>query len=157
MSEVKQRLTSEKTLNHEFFRLKFGTVNRVNPQVVYLEGRTFISPLEELDSYNYLIQNIRKKFSSSIGYEIAGNEFFDSRYILDFQVANSGVKVGKKSFLSFQLMLKQRSNNLKSFKEIKKLSEEPLIRVINKMVDEITNDFIISKTKKETIYKKVEV
>lgn len=157
MSEVKQRLTSEKTLNHEFFRLKFGTVNRINPQIVYLEGRTFISPLEEMDSYNYLIQSIRKKFSSSVGYEIAGNEFFDSRYILDFQVANSGVKVGKKSFLSFQLMLKQRANNVKTFKEIKKLSEDSLLRVVDEMVDEITNNFIISKNKKETIYKKVEV
>ena len=157
MSEVKQRLTTEKTINHDFFRLKFGTVNRINPPVVYLDGRTFISPIEDMESYNYIIQKIRKSFSTTIGYEVAGNELFDSRYILDFQVANSGVRVGKKSFLSFQLMLKQKGNNVKTFKEIKKLSEKQLITVVDKMVKDISNDFIISKTKKESIYTKVNV
>lgn len=155
MENVKQRLSSEKTISHNLFRLKFGTMNRSNPQVVYLEGRTFISPLYDNDNYQFLIQSIRKKFSSAINYELLKNCDFDKRFILDFQIANSGVRVGKKSFLSFQLMLKQNEKNIKSFKEIKKLSEKMLVGMVDSLVEYITADFLISKTKKEDIYCKV--
>ena len=42
------RLNSEKTINHELFKIKIGTTNKINPKVIYVEGRTFIQPLNEL-------------------------------------------------------------------------------------------------------------
>ena len=95
---------------------------------------------------------IRRNFSTSISRELSKSKLFDTKFILDFQVANSGVRVGKKSFLSFQLMLKQKSGNILPFKEIKEACESTLLSLIDNMVDSISDDFLVSKTKKETIY-----
>lgn len=153
VTENKQRrLTTEKTVNNSDFRLKIGTVNKSNPQVIYVEGRTFISPLEEEDSYTYYIQSIRKNFSSIISKELSKTKLFEDKFILDFQVANSGIRKGKKSFLSFQFLLRQPHNEIKQFKEIKTLSTEIMDNIINSLKSIIIdNGFALSKTKKENV------
>ena len=153
VTENKQRrLTTEKTVNNSDFRLKIGTVNKSNPQVIYVEGRTFISPLEEEDSYTYYIQSIRKNFSGIISKELSKTKLFEDKFILDFQVANSGIRKGKKSFLSFQFLLRQPHNEIKQFKEIKTLSTEIMDNIVNSLKSIIIdNGFALSKTKKENV------
>jgi hypothetical protein len=149
MCTSKQRLSTEKKLNSDFFRVKIGTMNKSNPQVLYVEGRTFISPQEEDDYYSYMAQ-FRKNMNKYIVDTI--NEFgcFDNRYILDFQVANSGIKVGKKSFLSFQLFLRQKQDNIKSLKEMKGTLQNFVDNVLFSLKENIIeNGFNIYKTKKE--------
>ena len=47
MCTKKQKRTNvEKRLKNDFFNIKLGTVNKNNPEVIYFEVRTFISPLE---------------------------------------------------------------------------------------------------------------
>lgn len=152
-NENKQRrLTTEKTVNNSDFRLKIGTVNKSNPQVIYVEGRTFISPLEEEDNYTYYIQTIRKNFSGAISKELSKTKLFEDKFILDFQVANSGIRKGKKSFLSFQFLLKQPYNEIKQFKEIKSLSSQIMNNIVSSLKTIIIdNGFALSKSKKENV------
>lgn len=149
MCTSKQRLSTEKKLNSDFFRVKIGTMNKSNPQVLYVEGRTFISPQEEDDYYSYMAQ-FRKNMNKYIVDTINKFGCFDNRYILDFQVANSGIKVGKKSFLSFQLFLRQKQDNIKSLKEMKGTLQNFVDNVLFSLKENIIeNGFNIYKTKKE--------
>ena len=53
------RLNSEKKIENEYFKLKIGTTNKINPIVIYVEGKTFISPNEEKGDYSKDIAEIK--------------------------------------------------------------------------------------------------
>ena len=60
------RLNSEKTINHELFKIKIGTTNKINPKVIYVEGRTFIQPLNEKNNYTTELTGIKRSFNKII-------------------------------------------------------------------------------------------
>lgn len=148
-----KRTNVEKRLKNDFFNIKLGTVNKNNPEVIYFEVRTFISPLEECDNYSQVFAYLKKEFSKKISNTLKNNDFFSDKYILDFQIANSGIRLNKKSYLSFQLFLRQKSVVIKELKEIKKIAEPFLTELLNDFKNDIiSNNFSITKTKKENIY-----
>lgn len=142
------RLNSEIKINHDLFTLKLGTTNKVNPQVIYIEGRTFISPLEEKETYEKDIRDFKTIIQRKLNELLRDNEYFYKNYILDFQIANSGVRVGKKSFLSFEFLLKQRKKDFLKLKDIKNLCLDFFLEVISSLETSIReHNFNISKTK----------
>ena len=96
---------------------------------------------------------MKKEFSKKISESLKLNDFFSDKYILDFQIANSGIRLNKKSYLSFQLFLKQKGEIIKELKEIKKISEPFLDNLLDEFKNDIiSNNFSVTKTKKENIY-----
>jgi hypothetical protein len=153
MEAKKQRLNVEKKIKNDFFNVKIGTVNRLNPQVIYYEVRTFVAPLEEYDNYSFVFAFLRKELSRTLTEKLKNNEYFTNKFILDFQVANSGVRVNKKSFLTFQLFLRQKEDSIVDLKSIKKLSEPFISELLEGLKENIIkSNFLIAKTKKESIY-----
>jgi hypothetical protein len=144
------RLNSEKTIEHDLFKLKIGTTNKIEPKVIYIEGRTFIQPLTEKDSYNIEITSMKRKFNKIIQNFISSNNLFSQKYILDFQVAQSGISTLKRSFLSFQFLLRQKDDNkILKLKEIKQKSETDIQNILNDLTMCIKEyDFSVSKTKR---------
>ena len=39
-----ERLNSEKKIEHNKIKLKIGTIDKKMPKVIYVEGRTFVTP-----------------------------------------------------------------------------------------------------------------
>lgn len=153
METKKQRLNVEKKIKNDFFNIKIGTVNRLNPEVIYYEVRTFIAPLVEYDNYSYIFAFLRKELSRTLTETLKNNDLFTNKFILDFQVANSGVRVNKKSFLTFQLFLRQKDSKVLDLKTIKKMSEPFILNLLEGLKENIIDSkFLIAKTKKETIY-----
>ena len=154
MCTKKQKRTNvEKRLKNDFFNIKLGTVNKNYPEVIYFEVRTFISPLEESNNYSQVFAFLKKEFSKKISDSLKLNDFFSEKYILDFQIANSGIRINKKSYLSFQLFLKQKNEVIKELKEVKKIAEPFLVNLLTDFKNDIiSNNFSVTKTKKETIY-----
>lgn len=143
------RLNSEKRIEHPNFKIKLGTTNKTNPEVVYIEGRTFISPLEEQGDYTRDINDMRFGLKSSINQHIRENNIFDGKFILDFQVASSGIKPTKKSFLSFQFILRQKGEIIPRLLDIKKQSEPMILLIINDLQNKILDKgFTVSINKK---------
>ena len=147
MAEI--RLNSEKKIDAENFKLRIGTTNKIDPIVVYIEGRTFISPQEEKDNYAKDILEIKHGLSRAISRNIAESPLFDRKFILDFQVASKGVSVNKKSFLSFQFLLRQNRDKVLKLKDLKANSEDMIKSIVGSLEENIIeHNFIISKTKK---------
>ncbi len=143
------RLNSEKRIENEDFKLKIGTTNKVNPLVIYVEGKAFISPVEEKDGYSRDISEIKHYFKRSISSNLAGSNIFDTKYILDFQVASSGISVNKKSFLSFQFLLRQKGEKVMKLTDVKTASEGMISNIVESLKETITeHNFELSKTKK---------
>lgn len=143
------RLSSEKRIDHNTFKIKIGTVNKVNPQVIYVEGRTFICPLYEKEDYSSDISIIRHDFVRKISNTLKDNSLFDKKFIIDFQVASSGISIKKKSFLSFQFLLKQKNGHIiPKLSEIKEKTNDMITEIVDVLENSIIDhDFIISKSK----------
>lgn len=147
MGEV--RLNSEKKIESENFKLKIGTTNKTNPMVVYIEGRTFICPQEGKDDYSHDISEIKHNFKRSISQNIQNSNLFDNKYIIEFQVASNGISLNKKSFLSFQFLLRQNKDNVLKLKDLKVSAEGMIKNIVDSLEENIVeHNFVISKTKK---------
>ena len=146
---AEKRLNAEKKIESSYFKLKMGTVNRLNPKAIYIEGKAFISPLEEMDDYAYGVSVSKKVFKTSLARALMSNDVFDRNYIIDFDVATGGIKVGKYSFLSFQVVFKQKKEEPLHLRALKPLAEPLFISVTNELGKAMYNNgFSIRKTKR---------
>lgn len=104
-----------KRLNKEYsvdtnnsFNVKIGATNCKKPEVIYLLGNTYISPIDNKDAFTEELINIKESFRSSIKCFLENSNDFDRMFVCDFDVRESGLRKGKKSFLSFEIYIKQR-------------------------------------------------
>lgn len=144
-----ERLNSEKKINHSFFKVKLGTINKNNPSTVYVNGSVFISPLLNKENYDYDINEIKKNFNKIIKKQLNTNNLFSNKFICDFDVRTSGIKPNKKSFLSFQYHLKQNTLNIMKLDLLKRNANEMITLILNELEENIIeHDFSLSKSKK---------
>ena len=146
-----ERLNSEKKIEHNKIKLKIGTIDKKMPKVIYVEGRTFVTPDGEKENTQRDITDIKHNFKKLINECLYNNEYFEPKYILDFQVAAGSIHVGKKSFMSFQLILSQKGEILQKMTEIKEQCESMFVKLADGLAEE-TEDrgYILSKMKKKT-------
>ena len=77
------RLNSEKKIENDSFKLKIGTTNKINPMVIYVEGKAFISPEDDKEDYAKDIAEIKHVFKQSISDGLCTTDVFDNKYIID--------------------------------------------------------------------------
>ena len=150
MKEKKQvRLVSEKSLQHKTFNLKLGTMDKTNPLVVYIEGKVCISPNEEKENYSKDVRDFKYGLKQSIRENLLASKYFQDKYILEFQIADSGIKMNKKSFLTFEFLLTQPEGRVLKLNDVKKNTEQFIYKTINSLEQNIVeHNFSLSKTKK---------
>ena len=61
-----KRIKSESKFQDNDFKIKIGTMDKKNPEVVYIELGSYISPKEEKETYKPYISRIEKKTKSLI-------------------------------------------------------------------------------------------
>ena len=92
---------------------------------------------------------IKYGFKKTIRENLSNNNFFVNDYILEFQIADKGIKTNKKSFLTFDLMLKQPSGKILKLNDVKKHTEQNIYEIVNSLKQNIVeHNFSLSKTKK---------
>ena len=99
-----------KRLNKEYkldvckhISLKYGTVNKNNPQVVYVSGKCWVSPLKQMD-YANVVNGIEKDMRKNIKNFLIDGVNFDNKYILDFDISIDKLLPNEKKFLSFDFL-----------------------------------------------------
>lgn len=143
------RLNSEKKIENENFKIKIGTTNKINPIIIYVEGKAFISPTDDKEDYSKDISEIKHVLKQSISEHIHSVEEFDNKYIVDFQVASNGIQINKKSFLSFQFLLRQNKDKVLKLIEVKNNSSNMVLDIVNDLKEAIVErGFLLTKTKK---------
>ena len=143
------RLNSEKKIENESFKIKIGTTNKINPIIIYVEGKAFISPTDDKDDYSKDISEIKHVLKQSISEHLHSVNEFDNKYIVDFQVASNGIQIEKKSFLSFQFLMRQNKDNVRKLIEVKNNSSDMVLEIVNDLREAIIDHgFLLTKTKK---------
>jgi hypothetical protein len=97
--------------------VKYGTVNKDDPQVVYVNGRCWICPNEEVD-YEDAVSEIEARMRGDIKDFIAHNDNFSDRFILDLDFSTDGLTQNMKRFLSFDFYLRQSKGQVKPIKDL---------------------------------------
>lgn len=143
-----------KRLNKEFkldicdqILLKYGSVNKDNPQIVYISGKCWVSPQTKMD-YTLAINIIKKEMKNKIKTFLIDGENFCNKFILDFDINTDKMLPNEKKFLSFDLYLKQNENNKKSLKNLKEILNRKMRVIANNLIYLFNeNDFSIQKKK----------
>ena len=127
--------------------LKYGTVNRDNPQVIYVSGKCWVSPKDERD-YSKAISDIEKNMKKNINNLLMDGVNFDKKFILDFDINVDGLAPSRKRFLSFDFYLRQNEKNKKDLSLLKPLLSGKVSTISNNLVYLFReNSFTIEKRK----------
>ena len=144
-----------KRLNKEYkldvcshIKLKYGTVNRNNPQVIYVSGKCWVSQLRKMD-YTSVFNEAEKNMRKNIKTFLIDGVNFEDKYILDFDINIDNISPNEKKFLSFDFYLKQNEKNKKELSAFKDVFNREISTIVNNLVYVLKeNDFTVNKTKK---------
>lgn len=142
-----ERLNKEYDINlNNNVRMKYGSINRLNPIVIYVNGKSWISPNFD-GEYEELITKIFNSFKKELKTQVNSSPYFDNKIVCDFDLKTSSLKENKKNFLSFEFYIKQKPNIIQ-LKDMKILIKNTFKGAIDNLVDNlINNSFIMTKDK----------
>ena len=144
---MQKNICSEVSLENPYFKVKIGTINKKNPTTFYVEGGTFITPVEDDGiSYKDKMVLIYKEMAKGL-HRLVEEKHLKHDFIANIDVAEDRMKVGKKTYFTFQYFLKQNGEPL-SFLEISENGNEYMDTVLEQLEYSLKdNGFALSKTK----------
>ena len=142
-----KKITTEKDINVHDFRVKVGTMDKKNPEVIYVECGTYITPKEHKKTYIDDIHDIKRKIKEIIRKMVISNELFYSDYICTIDIPCERITPNKKTFITFDYTLKQK--NTIQFHDLTHEHKIFIDKVLTDIAEVITEyGFIMSKGKK---------
>lgn len=127
--------------------LKYGSVNKDNPQVIYVSGKCWVTPTAEAD-YDAVISHVESEMRDSIKRIFIDGVNFDNKFILDFDINTDGLYPNRKKFLSFDFYLRQKEKNKKTLSELGEILKNKVDAVSSGLVYNFNkNAFNVEKKK----------
>lgn len=128
-----KKIKSESKFQDNDFKIKIGTMDKKNPEVVYIELGSYISPKEEKETYKPYISRIEKKTKSLIEDVIQESGMCKNGFIFVSDIADERVAMNKKSYFEMQVFVKP-TDEIKAcgkFVDLtKKINEECVSKII---------------------------
>lgn len=128
------------------FKTYYGTTNNKELKTIYVGISTWITPIEELESYSSYISQLRVLIKNLI-YQNINHQLFKNEYIVDVDVKGSRIEFNKSSYLHIEITLFTKD------KDISILSghiKNDMIRFINGITAmEQCNNFQFAISKKQ--------
>ena len=98
-----------KSSHFKEYNVVFGSVNNKNPKAVYINISAWAQPNSDDNlSYSRVIRNINKNIKQTI-YDLFDSDvntvFQKDRTIVDLDIRESGIRYGKRSFMSCEITL----------------------------------------------------
>jgi len=121
--------------NNDFIS-KYGTINAVKPQSIFISIQSWATPKHNLrfkKKIRSLTINTKNKIRESVNYDV-----FHKKYIIDFDIRESGLRKDKPSFLSIDLTLYPK-NQISFPSDIYNANIENLIKDLTSNIKKNTN------------------
>jgi hypothetical protein len=145
--------TGKEIKNNTFkkYNVSFGSVDNKRAKSIYINLSSWVEPKEDVEHINYTrrIKNINKKIRQTV-YNLLNTKdtlFFENQTIIDLDIRESGIKYGKRSFMSCEITL-YASNEIPVNDECMKESLSKIYLSIIKNVFENDETFEFYKKKK---------
>jgi len=142
------RLNKEIKLNNcKNISLKYGSVNKNDPQVIYVTGKMWVCPTYDGD-FNEPINFVYNSFKKELTKILRNSKIFEHRHILDFDLNSENLIKNKKKYFSITFFIKQKSEKLINLNNIKNIISSDFGYLFNELENNlIENEFEVSKTK----------
>lgn len=118
---------------YDTFQVKYGTLNKLSPKSIYITGKSWITPIEK--EYQDCITEIKNECRKIDRTVLSSSDIFQTKSIMNIELADKRLAEHKKSFFTFELFLLQ--------KEERKLNDILLLNDIhsisNNIIEKITN------------------
>jgi hypothetical protein len=142
------RLNKEIKLNNcKNINLKYGSINKNDPQVIYVSGKMWLCPTYDGD-YNEQINLMHNNFKKRLNSVLSDSVIFEKKHILDFDLNVENLIKNKKKFFSITFFIKQKREKLVNLNNIKNIISSDFGYLFKELENElIENEFEVSKTK----------
>lgn len=142
------RLNKEIKLNNcKNISLKYGSINKNDPQVIYVSGKMWLCPTYDGD-YNEQINLMHNNFKKRLNSVLSDSVIFEKKHILDFDLNVENLIKDKKKFFSITFFIKQKREKLVNLNNIKNIISSDFGYLFKELENElIENEFEVSKTK----------
>jgi hypothetical protein len=138
-----------KTNKFNQYNVIFGSVDNKNPKSIYINISAWAEPKNNDNiNYNRVIKNINKKLRQLL-HNLFDNEikiFLKDRTIVDLDIRESGIRYGKRSFMSCELTLFS-TLEIPVNNELMKSNIHEIIETVIKKVFESEDNFDFYKKK----------
>lgn len=126
----------------------YGITNRLNPQVIFINGKFWIQPTQEMD-YETILGEIISSLRLKIKQALKQTPRWENIMIFDMDIKTLSMSPIKKNYGDFELYIKQDKKNITSPILLKDDIIQLLTPIINNFIKQLNeNHFIISKNKK---------
>jgi hypothetical protein len=140
-----------KTNNFKDFNVVFGSVDNKNAKAVYINISAWAEPKSNDDvNYTRSIRNINKRIKNVLFNVLDSdktNRFLKDRTIVDLDIRESGIRYGKRSFMSCEVTLFSDTENPVNTAYVKEILNDVSKQVIDKVFKDDDN-FTFHKKKK---------
>lgn len=131
------------------YNVLFGSVNNKSSKAMYINISTWAEPkFDDELNYNRIIKDIDKKIRQKLYNYLSADittPFLNDKVIVDFDIRESGVKYGKRSFANLEITLFQKYES--------PINSEHLLPNIEFIIDIIIGE-ILEKEKHFKFYKR---
>ena len=86
--------------------VRYGSLNKEQPEVIYIKAKTKIIPKIKKSDYTKDIANIKYEFNKTVKNLILNSQSFGNSYICNFDTNGNGMMYNKKSFLKYDVYIK---------------------------------------------------
>lgn len=132
------------------YNVVFGSVNNKNPKAIYINISAWAEPLNREDvNYNRVIKDLHKKIKQVIYnhlYNKSETDFVKENTIVDLDIRESGIRFGKRSFMSCEITLYLHTE-IPANSERMKMNLDDLTPVIIKTVFDDDKNFKFHRKK----------
>ena len=133
-----------KNEEHNNYNVVYGCVDNKNPKSVYINISAWANPTKQDDevSYTRVIKDINKKIKQDLFNYLNLNEtsgFIKNNTIVDLDIRESGIKYGKRSFMSCEITLFQTEEISIVSEKIKSSLNDVITMLINKVFENDEN------------------
>ena len=139
-----------KNKTHKDFTITYGTVNNNKTKAIYISFSSWAEPRNNNEiNYSRVIRDIDKKIRQRVYNLISSdvcNPFLKNRTILDYDIKESGVKFGKRSFSNGEIILFLKEEISVNSERLKPYIEDILDNILEGVLEKDKNfKFFIKK------------
>ena len=117
-------MTSEKSVKSPFFRAKIGTMNKKNPQTMYLLASTYISPTFGANDYKKNIVSLDKDLKLSTKDLLRHGSIISSDFLMVTEAPIARVTPGHKVHYIIQVYFRPAEREMLEGKTFKEISDD---------------------------------
>lgn len=121
-------------------RMRVGTLDKKQHDVIYVDMSTYLKPIENKMSYIDDIKYLRVSMGKRMSDIIKKDGRFSKDFIFNFDISDSRIKYGKKTFLTMMTVMRFRQHDDNKIMNILPQLKDTIVKEMRNSIDDELSD-----------------